>query len=157
MAALTANTPRRHRSAGNQTQKSFVVANGQEIFFGAFVGVYSTGADEGYVGPWSVVTGNSMQFLGMATKYALGDTTLAEPTRVTVNCGGIELIGVAVTGASAITNVMNDKVYLANDNDFTISAPAAGGVVGKITKVYSSSLFDVRILSQEAYAAESGT
>jgi hypothetical protein len=153
MAALAKNTPRAHRSSGVDVQKSYVVANGDVIYMGAFVGIYKTGAKTGYLGPWSVVTGNSMQFLGMACKSVTGDGTKLCP----VNCGGIELINVSVIGASAITQVQNSPVYLANDNDLTLSAPAAGGVVGHIVKWYNTTYCDVRMYSAEAYEAASST
>lgn len=152
MAALAKNTPRRHNSSAQEVQKSYVVANAVQIYMGSFVGVYSTGANTGYIGPWSVVTGNSMTFLGMATKNVLGDGSLLCP----VNCGGIQLLNVSVAGASSIVIVGVTKVYLLNDNDFSTSAPAAGGVVGHISKWYNTSYCDVRLYSAEAYAAAAG-
>jgi hypothetical protein len=153
MSALAKNTPRRHHAAVVESQKSYVVADGDEIFFGAMVGVYKTGAKTGYLGPYTVVTGNAMQWLGFAQKYVLGDGVKLCP----VNCGGIELLDVDVTGVSSIVNVQNAKVYALNDNDLSTSAPAAGGVVGHVSKYYNGTKCDVRFYSAEAYEAASST
>lgn len=152
MAALAKNTPRRHFGSAAEVQKSYVVANGDVIYFGAFVGIYSSGAKKGYLGPWSVVTGASMTFLGIANKNVTGDGSKLCP----VNCGGIGLLNVSVAGVADITDVGNGKVYLLNDNDLSKSAPAAGGVVGHIVKYYNGSLCDVRFYTAAEYEAAAG-
>jgi hypothetical protein len=148
MSAITINTPRKHRDGHGGAIKPYVVKNLEVIPAGAFVGLDANG----YLVNWTVVTAGSLRFVGMAMSKVTGDGTLTMP----VNDTGIELRGVPVAGASTISDLTPGKVYLLNNNDLSISAPAAGGVMGRITKFYDSTHFDVKIYTSGEYAAEAG-
>ncbi len=144
MAALTKNTNRDTRP-GVGTVKPYVVASGSTIYQGSFVGLNASG----YLVPWTVSTGAALFFVGIANEKVVGDNAL------TCRCdaSGVELRAVAVTGASTIGDVRK-PVYLTDDGTgITISAPAAGGKVGHITKFISSTQFDVRLYTREEYLA----
>lgn len=147
MTALSDNYKRDTRP-GVGPIKPYVVKSGSTVWMGSFVGVDANG----YLVPWTVVTGTVLLFVGISTEKIVGDGTLI----ARVNCSGLELRSVAVTGASTIANV-GDKVYLTDDGTgLSNSAPAAGGVVGHITKFISSTAFDVRLYTAAEYAAADG-
>jgi hypothetical protein len=146
MALITINTPRKHRDGHGGAIKPYVVATGVTIPAGAFVGLTAAG----FLTNWSVVTAGSLRFVGMAMSRVVGDAVLTMP----VNDTGIELRGVAVAGASTIADLTPGKLYLLNNNDLSISAPAAGGVMGRITKFYDATHFDVKLYTSAEYAAQ---
>lgn len=145
MAAITVNTPRKHRNGHAGAIKPYVVKNLEVIPAGAFVGLDA----DGYLCNWIVNTGASFRYVGMAMEKVTGDGTLT----CSVNGTGIELRRVAVTGASTIADLTPGAVYLANNNDLTIAAPAAGAIMGRIVKFYSATEFDVKTVTPEEYAA----
>lgn len=148
MSAITINTPRKHRDGHGGYIKPFLVKEAEYIPAGAFVGLDA----DGYLVNWTVVTANTLVFQGVALQEVTGD--VSEGVTCAVNCTGIELRGVAVAGASTIAHLTPGAVYLLNNNDLTITPPAGGGVVARITKFYDSTHFDVRFYTPEEYAAQ---
>lgn len=148
MSAITQNTKRKHRNGNGGYIKSYLVKEAEVIPAGAFVGLDAAG----YLVNWTAITADTNVFLGVALQGVTGD--VSEDVRCSVNCTGVEIRLVAVTGASTIADLTPGKVYLANNNDFTISAPAGGGVVGRIVRFYDSTHFDVKLYTPEEYAAQ---
>jgi len=124
---------------------AFQLTNSQVIFAGALIGIDTS---TGYAVEW-FDTANFI-FAGVALRAVTGDTTASPVVDVDVNCGGMLLKKVAVTGASAITNV-GDKAYASDDNTFTTSATSNVQEVGIITRWYSSTTCDVQLYSMAQY------
>lgn len=142
--ALSANKNRDFRPGNGGYVKSFIVKNGVTVYQGSLVGIDRT---SGHVFPWTVETGQDNIFLGVAKEKVVGDGVLV----VGVICTGVELVQVAVTGVTAVTDTLK-PVYLTDDDTLTLSAPAAGKPVGQITKWYSSTTCDVRLRTPIEYA-----
>ena len=87
-------------------------------------------------------------YLGIAQSKVVGDGTL---TVQVLTSPGLEQV--AVTGLSSIADV-GKKVYLANDNDLTNSAPASGGIVGWVKAYRTSTKFDVEFYSPAEYRVQ---
>jgi len=124
---------------------AFPLTNGVTVYAGALVGVDDS---TGYAVEWAD-TANYI-FAGVALRQAVGDTSASPVVDVDVNCGGMLLKKIAVTGVSAITNV-GDKVYATDDNTFTTSATSNVQEIGIITRWYSSTTCDVQLYSLAQY------
>jgi hypothetical protein len=148
MAATTLNQTRKHRDGHGGAIKPYVVKSGETIPAGVFVGLDA----DGYLVNWTVVTAGSLRFAGLSMSRVVGDGVLTMP----VNDTGVELRGIPVTDASTIADLTPGAVYLLDNNTVGISAPAAGGKAGRITKFYDSTHFDVKFYTSIEYAAEAG-
>lgn len=150
MTALSANLNRNHRPGTSMvTGKNFVVKNGSTVYEGSLVGILSQGGDKGRLIPWTVVSGRYDLFLGVAQSKVVGDGSL----EVLVFESGVELIAVAVTGASTLADV-GEEVYATDDGTgLTLTAPqgSSSTPIGWITHFYSSTQFDVRLFTPEQY------
>jgi len=124
---------------------SFPLTNSQVIYAGALVGIDQS---TGYAVEW-FDTANFI-FAGVALKSATGDTTASPVVEVNVNCGGLILKKVSVTGSSAITN-LGDKCYADDDATFNVSATSNVQEVGLITRWYSGTTCDVQLYSMAEY------
>jgi|SRR6185436_16784604 len=151
MTALSANLNRASRGGYGNQSTSFVVKNGATVYQGSLVGIIMQGGDKGRVIPWTVVSGRTDMFLGIAQSKVVGDGSL----EVVVITAGVELIGVAVTGASSIATGVGEEVYATDDGTgLTLTWPGTNqGPVGWITRFYSSTQFDVRLVVPEVYRA----
>lgn len=150
MTALSVNTNRDYRPGYGVPSKSFIVKNGATVYSGSLVGIISQGGDKGTLIPWTVVSGRTDYFLGIAKSKVVGDGS----TSVEVELSGVELRNVAVTGASTQASV-GEEVYAIDDGTgLTLTWPGTNqGPVGWITAFYSSTQFDVRLLQPEVYRA----
>lgn len=92
-------------------------------------------------------------FKGVAVQGMVGDTSLTPVPAVAVDETGVVLERIAVTGASAITDV-GSKVYATDDQTFTLTPTTYLRAVGRIVKWYSSTTCDVQLFTAEEYAAQ---
>lgn len=145
MAALSANLNRLNMTRPQSETFSYVVKSGVTVYQGSLVGIE---ASTGYVIPWAATTGTTNYFLGVAQAKVVGDGTLTVQVITSVI-----LQNVAVTGLSTIADV-GKKVYGANDQDLTNSAPAAGGIIGWVKAFRTATQFDVEIYSPAEYRVQ---
>lgn len=92
-------------------------------------------------------------FKGVAVQGMVGDTSLTPVPAVAVDETGVVLERIAVTGASAITDV-GSKVYATDDQTFTLTPTTYLRAVGRIVKWYASTTCDVQLFTAEEYAAQ---
>lgn len=151
MTALSANLNRDSRQGYGNQSKAFVVKNGATVYEGSLVGIIMQGGDKGCVIPWTVVSGRTDMFLGVAESKVVGDGTL----EVFVCLAGIELRNVAVTGASTRATGVGEEVYATDDGTgLTLTWPGTNqGPIAWITRFFSSTQFDVRLVVPEVYRA----
>ena len=124
---------------------AFQLTNAQVIFAGALIGSDTT---TGLAVEW-FDTANFI-FAGIALRGVTGDTTASPVVDVDVNCGGMLLKKIPVTGVTAITNV-GDLVYASDDNTFDVAATSNVAEVGIITRFYSGTTCDVQLFSLAQY------
>tara|TARA_Y100000310_G_scaffold334113_1_gene413080 strand:- start:6406 stop:6849 length:444 start_codon:yes stop_codon:yes gene_type:complete len=124
---------------------AFPLTNAVTCYAGSLIGLDDS---TGYAVLWAD-TANYI-FAGIALKEATGDTSASPVVNVNVNCGGMILKKVSVTGVSAITNV-GDKVYATDDNTLTTSATSNVQEIGIICDWYSSTTCDVQLYSLAEY------
>jgi len=124
---------------------AFPLTNAVTCYAGSLIGLDDS---TGYAVLWAD-TANYI-FAGIALKGATGDTSASPVVNVNVNCGGLILKKVSVTGVSAITNV-GDKVYATDDNTLTTSATSNVQEIGIISDWYSSTTCDVQLYSLAEY------
>jgi hypothetical protein len=143
MAALSADTVRELKGA---LTYSFKIKNATQLYVGSMAAIDSTG----YLIPFTGAAGEKLQGRTLATPRAdtagvsnlLGDTAAKPIVEATVCLEGEILAKVAVTGASAITDI-GSVVYLSNDNDLTLTRPTRGVVFGTVVRWWSSTTCDV--------------
>ena len=124
---------------------AFQLTNSQVIFAGALIGIDTS---TGLAVEW-FDTANFI-FAGIALRGATGDTTASPVVDVDVNCGGMLLKKIPVTGVTAITNV-GDLVFASDDNTFDVAATSNVAEVGIITRFYSGTTCDVQLFSLAQY------
>jgi len=124
---------------------AFPLTNAVTCYAGSLIGIDDS---TGYAVLWAD-TANYI-FAGIALREATGDTSASPVVNVNVNCGGLILKKVAVTGTSAITHV-GDKVYATDDNTFDVSATSNVQEIGIITHWYSGTTCDVQLYSLAQY------
>ena len=124
---------------------AFQLTNSQVIFAGALIGIDTT---TGLAVEW-FDTANFI-FAGIALRGVTGDTTASPGVDVDVNCGGMLLKKIPVTGVTAITNV-GDLVFASDDNTFDVAATSNVAEVGIITRFYSGTTCDVQLFSLAQY------
>ena len=91
---------------------AFPLTNGVTCYAGSLMGIDDS---TGYAVLWAD-TANYI-FAGLALRGATGDTSASPVVDVELNCEGMLLKKVSVTGVTAITNV-GDKCYASDDNTF---------------------------------------
>lgn len=100
---------------------------------------------------WSDVA--EYEFLGITTGGIVSTAAITDMVRVDER--GVILKKVTVTGASAVTDT-GSPVWAGDDNTetaFTLTATVNAGAVGIITRWWSSTTCDVRLLTPEQYKA----
>ena len=124
---------------------AFPLTNGVTCYAGSLMGIDDS---TGYAVLWAD-TANYI-FAGLALRGATGDTSASPVVDVELNCEGMLLKKVSVTGVTAITNV-GDKCYASDDNTFDVSATSNVQEVGIITRWYSGTTCDVQLYSLAQY------
>lgn len=124
---------------------AFQLTNSQVVFAGALIGIDTS---TGLAVEW-FDTANFI-FAGIALRGATGDTTASPVVDVDVNCGGMLLKKIPVTGVTALTNV-GDLVFASDDNTFDVAATSNVAEVGIITRFYSGTTCDVQLFSLAQY------
>lgn len=159
MAALSASTQRLIR---DNASIAALILEGAQTYQGSFAKLngptHGTSDHQGRVEVLDTDSGsipfglfNKAGTLGSNGANRL-DGDESEDVRQDVYLGSFVLGKVAVTGASAQTDV-GSKVYLSNDNDLTLTRPTKGLPVGMVMRYYSSTEFDVYIFSVETIVA----
>lgn len=157
MAALAVDTPRALQ--GSKTV-SFTIKNATQIYVGSYVSLLG-----GYAQPFAGAAGELLvgralptpiQTLPSTSPFQLYGNTSAlagsQSPQVTVCMEPENLLGVSVTGASAITQV-GSIVYLnSNDNDITLTRPTRGQVFGMISDWKTGTTCNVLRFGFEALA-----
>lgn len=140
---------------------SFPIFPGVTIFDGALVAVSASGADFGTAINWRNPTGESHFFMGIARineatgvdadvgEAKTGDTRLIE--EVAVDISGVILRAVSVAGASATE--VGASVYASDENTFTITATPGAQNIGWISRHYTGTTVDLKLLSAGAFRA----
>jgi hypothetical protein len=158
MAALTAYTTRRYRTAGASFHQNWRVANSDVIYIGSFCGIPGTSgltSRRGYITTYR--DAQTIQWAGVCIRSnyeSAADRDLNQVTGATSNspvpeawteAGQIILEQATVTGVSAQTAVGTD-VWATSDNDLQNSAaPNGSPAVGSIVYWYSSTTCDVAV------------
>lgn len=147
MANLTANTFFRGHGRGlmpNATER-YILTNAVTVYVGSLLMVDANGL---LIKPSDVATN---RFIGVSVEQKVGDGT----SFIGVNTEGLTLEQVTVTGVSSQAAV-GDAVYIAttdNPNDLQVAATTNTKPVGYITRWYSGTICDVRLMSPAEYAA----
>jgi hypothetical protein len=137
---------------------SFKLTDAVVAYRGALIGINLT---TGFAVLWSDATDYNVAFLGLAMRRSTGDAT-PDPGKdrpeVEVDCSGVVLKKLSVTGASTQTQV-GDRVYSADDNSFSLSATAGGRPIGFVTRLYNSgaAIVDVQLLTPAEFRALVGS
>lgn len=150
MAALSADTPREIKGAKTY---SFKIKNASQLYMGSFASIDSTG----YLIPFGGAAGEKLMGRVLPTPASAdlsnplkGNTSLSPIPEATVVMEDEIVCKVAVTGASAITDI-GTVVYLnSTDNDLTFTRPARGVPFGTVIRWWSSTTCDVHRFSKEA-------
>lgn len=153
MAALSADTQRNIKGA---LTYSFKIKNAQQLYVGSFVSLLS-----GYLQPFAGAAGEQLvgRVLPTPTPTSAttgvqlkGDTSATIVPEATVCMESEVLCQMAVTGATAITD-LGKVVYLnSTDNDLTLTRPSRGIPFGIVVRWYSGTTCDVLRFSAEALA-----
>ena len=146
MADLSANANYRYSTPRTTNKRSFVVENAEVIYKHAFV---ATDAG-GYLDSMDDVAGT--RFVGLALEKKTGDTSAAPPVECRVECGGVLLHDVSVTGASAVTD-NNSLVFASDDATLTLTTATNAKAVGYVDRWVSGTTCDVQLFSAEEHAA----
>lgn len=168
MAALQAAAQRNMRILKSKPM-NYKVANGQTIYLGGIVGLATVSyvpltAARGYAIPYANVA--NIEYLGVAigspfslstSNTIVGNTSPGSGQvvpEVSVETGELILIGVTVTGVSAITDI-GRAVYLSTDNpnDLTVTSNNTP-YVGEVERWISSTTCDVRLFGRDAWIAQ---
>lgn len=152
MAALTAAITRDFAKWGYSATAKHRVANADVIYFGSFCAFPGTGgltSRRGYLTTYADVA--TIEYAGICigapidnlsvTNKITGDTAASPIVQAITEMGPILMKSLAVTGASAQTDV-GKPVYLRNDNDMNMTASVAP-VVGRVLYWYTSTTVDV--------------
>lgn len=132
MAALTDNLIRQTQSL---TGKKFIVKSGVTVYAGSLVALESS---TGHIEPIADATTDQV-YLGVCQQKVVGDGSL----KATVSLDEFILPSVAVTGASAMTDI-GSLVYATTDNTLTLARPADDACpVGRVLYWHSSTTCDV--------------
>lgn len=151
MANLTAATAFDTINRGYEDQQSHQATNAVQFYAGGLV--FLDRATGRVVKPADTAT---FEFLGMVKRDVLGDTSASPIKEVEVNTSGLIIQRVTVTGASAITDV-GDRAYIAttdNPSDMTKTATTNTGPIGVITRWYSGTTCDVKLMTPMEYLAQ---
>lgn len=156
MANLTANRQLKLKEfPGARRPQSFQITNALQLYTGSYV-ILSSGRVTQYDGGnGSIIVGyveaptRDQSITSGSTTVAplLGNTSATPIPEAQVETGAHILNKYAVTGASAATDV-NTLVYLgSDDNTLTTTQPGTSKPLGWITRFYSSTQFDVYVMS----------
>lgn len=150
MAAITTYTNRNLKKLTSAVL-NFTVANGVTIPVGAFTmlpGSSGDTANRGYLDNFNnyktAIYAGLCESWGGAAPLAsitggtvIGNTSPANPyqaVQASVETGSMILMGVSITGGSAQTDV-GKKVWMLNNNDFTLTSQAAIGLSDMVGRV----------------------
>lgn len=156
MGALSTATPRRFRNFGASCTQNARVANSDTLYYGSFLGFPGTNAltsRRGYITTYrnevnmiwaGVCIGAGTPGDMSVTNTVVGNTSASPVVEASFEAGTLILEQYTVTGVSAQTDVMRQKVYAANDNDLTLTA-GYPTEVGRVMYWYSSTTADVLV------------
>lgn len=148
--ALSAAVELRKRE--NITQP-FIITNSAVLYVGGYACLDSSGT----LAVMADVTGNEPQgfVVGFEDSTAqgsdTGDTGASIPPEAIVDIGGGIVQGLAVTGASAQSDV-RDLVFATSDNVFTTTANSGTPAVGQIVRFNTATSFDINFFSSSEMA-----
>lgn len=142
-----------YQAASTDQGRSYPLTDALQVYGGSLLALASTG----YLVKWADTAG--LKFIGPSYVRALGDTSatgvggLGVEASVDVR-GGIYR-RVTVTGASAITDHHNAKVYCSTDNidDATLTPTVNVGAIGEVVRWHSGTTCDIKLYTPEQYAA----
>ena len=135
---------------------SFKVLNSEVIYHGALV---LLDKQDGYLRNLEDASGTDDRFCGIAipkTASVTGDTGASPVVECAVDISGVTLEKVAVTGASAVTNT-GDSVFATDENTLTLTQTTNLKKIGIVTRWYSSTTCDVKLVSMMEYFSLIGT
>lgn len=115
-----------------------------------FYGGGLMGRASGRVVKWADTAGYA--FLGYLNRGVVGNTSASPIPEAELDISGTILERVAVTGASAATDV-GSLVYGTDDNVLTLTPTVSVGAIGRVIRWHSSTLCDVMLFTPEEYAA----
>ena len=158
MALATARIEWETRDAGAFESIRVPITNGTQLYDGQFVQFDSGGRVKPYAADAAGTDGGLVLGMVAPTRrdnelatYLLGNTSLSPVPEAIVSIGSFVLSNVAVTGASAQTNV-GALVYLdaantAGDRTLTLTSTSNGTAVGEVVAWRTSTRCDVRVFS----------
>lgn len=161
--ALTALTRYSMRSRNPREVNSYPVRNAMKIYYGALVGISTSGVTDGRLVNWSSGSG-ALRFIGIAIptqSLAIGNAvgTAGEVTgnsagtnECVVDESGPLLENVSVTGLNSADDV-GDPVYASDENTFTLTATSNVGAVGILARYITGSKGDIQLYSKMEYNA----
>ncbi len=158
--ALTANRTNLVTQPGNgAAPESYIVANAEQIYAGALVGVNSAGylvnwADTaGFVFKGLAIGGTpSVNGAGSNESSVLGNTSATRPPEMTVDVSGVTLKKQAVANETLMTAVGEE--FAATDEDtLTNVAPTNVKEIGTIRRFHSATEFDCKLYTPGEYMA----
>jgi len=149
MANLSANADLKTAPRGETA--AYKITNALQLYGHSLLGLDDS---TGYVVKWADTAG--IHWLGVSREKQLGDTS-ADVNEVSVDTGGKILRRVAVTGASAITDVGN-PVYGTSDNhaDLTLTPTVNVGAIGTVKRWWTSTTCDVQTYTPTEYLLSGG-
>ena|SRR3990167_436341 len=131
---------------------SFKVLNAEVIYHGALVVLDK---QDGYLRNLEDTSGTDDRFCGIAipkTASVTGDTAASPVVECPVDISGVTLEKVAVTGVTAVTNT-GDEVFATDENTLTLTDTSNLSKIGIITRWYSGTTCDVKLVSMMEYFA----
>lgn len=147
MADLTANKIYATKSRGGYSSyQAFEVTNGYTIWAGALVTVLASGRAGTYA---DLAT---TKFKGVAVRKVVGDTSLTPIPEVEVDCSGLTLEAVDVTGVASIADV-HKLVHMTDNQTMTLTAGANMKAIGVITRWYTGTKCDVKLFTDAEHDA----
>lgn len=147
MADLTANKFYTTQSRGGLADyQAFEVTNGYTIYAGALVTVLASGR----AGTFADLA--TTKFKGIAVRKVVGDTSATPIQEVEVDCSGLTLENVDVTGVASIADV-HKLVYMTDNQTMTLTAATNMKAIGVITRWYSGTKCNVKLFTAAEHDA----
>lgn len=151
-------TALKRRTKQTKSMYAFDIASGTTLYIGSYAvcntaGYATTPADTAGFVPLGFVT--SFDPIDEADGKKTGDTTASPVPKAIIDMAGTIVKEIAVTAASA-QSAVGERIYLKDDDTFTLSESSNLPAVGEVVKRNSATSFDVLFYSQEATSSAAG-